>query len=399
MSTNQLSYRINQLAESETLKMSQKSTELKEQGIDVINLTVGEPDFNTPTHVKQAAIQAINDNITKYAPVPGYPKLRQAICDKLQRDNQLTYKPSQIIVSNGAKHSLANVLQCVVDKGDEVIILAPYWVSYIELVKLSEGTPVIVEAGLEQDFKITPAQLEKAITPKTKVVMFNSPSNPTGSIYSYQEVEAMVEVLRKYPNIIVLSDEIYETINYVGKHTSFAQFDGMIERTVVINGVSKGYAMTGWRIGYIAAPLWIAQATSKLQGQYTSGACSIAQMASLAAIDGDQSCVTEMRDAFLKRRDVIIGLMKEIPGFKLNVPDGAFYVFPDVSYYFGKSDGDVTIKDSTDFSMFLLEKGHVASVPGSAFGSPDCVRFSYAAGEATLKEAIERIKKSCATLK
>ncbi|MDL2208771.1 pyridoxal phosphate-dependent aminotransferase [Parabacteroides sp. OttesenSCG-928-O15] len=395
----QVSDRLASLSPSETLAMSQKSQELKAQGIDVINLSVGEPDFFTPDHIKDAAKKAIDDNFSFYSPVPGYMDLRKAIVDKLKRENDLDYTTDQIIVSGGAKQSVCNVLLSIVGPGDEVIVPAPYWVSYVEMVKLAEGTNVIVEAGIDQDFKITPAQLEAAITPKTKALILCSPSNPTGSVYSQAELRGLAEVLAKHPNVIVLADEIYEHINYIGKHQSIAQFSEIKDRVVVINGVSKAYAMTGWRIGFIAAPLWIAKACNKLQGQYTSGASSIAQKASVAAFNGDQTCVEQMREAFLRRRDLVINLCKDIPGIKLNVPQGAFYVFPEMDYYFGKSAGDRTVNDASDLAMYLLEVGHVATVGGAAFGAPKCLRFSYATSDENLIEAISRMKKALANLK
>ncbi len=399
MSTDVISNRINALSESQTIQMNQKSRELQESGVDVINLTLGEPDFNTPEHIKQAAIQAVNDNLSHYPPVAGFPALKQAIADKLKKDNGLSYSASQIVVSGGAKHSLANVLQCIVNAGEEVIIPAPYWVSYIELVKLAEGTPVIVEAGVDTKFKITPQQLEESITPKTKAILFNSPSNPTGSVYSEDELRGLAEVLEKHPHVYIISDEIYEKINFVGKHVGLAEFESLKERTIVINGVSKGYAMTGWRIGYIAAPADIVKAVTKLQGQFTSGVCAVAQAASIQAFVGDQQCVEDMRVAFNKRRDLVLDIVKDIPGFKVAVPDGAFYIFPDVSYYFGKSNGKYTINSSMDLCMYLLEDVHVASVPGSAFGSENCVRFSYATADDKLVEAFNRVKKALAQLK
>lgn len=379
--------------------MSQKSNELKAQGIDVINLSVGEPDFFTPDHIKEAAKKAVDDNFSFYSPVPGYMDLRKAIVAKLKNENGLDYTPEQIIVSNGAKQSVCNTLLCIVGPGDEVIVPAPYWVSYVEMVKLAEGTNVIVKAGIEQDFKITPEQLEAAITPKTKALILCSPSNPTGSVYSKAELEGLAEVLEKYPNVIVIADEIYEHINYIGKHESIAQFEAIRDRVVIVNGVSKAYAMTGWRIGFIAAPLWIAKACNKLQGQYTSGASSIAQKAAVAAFTGDQTCVVQMRDAFKRRRDLVIGLTKEIPGVKVNEPQGAFYLFPEVSSYFGKSAGDRKIENAADLAMYLLEEGHVATVGGAAFGAPECLRFSYATSDENLTEAIRRIKEALARLK
>ena len=395
----QVSERLASLSPSETLAMSQKSNELKAQGIDVINLSVGEPDFFTPEHIKQAAKKAIDDNFSFYSPVPGYADLRKAIVDKLKRENGLDYTADQIIVSGGAKQSVCNALLCIIGPGDEVIVPAPYWVSYVEMVKLAEGTNVIVSAGIEQDFKITAEQLESVITPKTKALILCSPSNPTGSVYSKDELKALADVLAKHPNVIVLADEIYEHINYVGKHESIAQFDNIKDRVVVVNGVSKAYAMTGWRIGFIAAPLWIAKACNKLQGQYTSGASSIAQKAAVAAFNGDQSCVTEMREAFLRRRDLVVNLCKDIPGINLNVPEGAFYLFPEVSSYYGKKAGNHVINDSGDLAMYLLEEGHVATVGGAAFGAPECLRFSYATSDENLVEAIKRIKAALAALK
>ena len=396
---NQVSERLASLSPSQTLAMSQKSNELKAQGIDVINLSVGEPDFNTPDHIKEAAKKAIDDNFSFYSPVPGYMDLRKAICTKLKNENQLDFAPEQIVVSGGAKQSICNAVLSLVNAGDEVIVPAPYWVSYVEMVKLAEGKNVIVSAGIEQDFKITPAQLEAAITPKTKLLILCSPSNPTGSVYSKDELKGLADVLVKYPQVLVLADEIYEHINYVGGHQSIAQFEEIRDRVVIINGVSKGYAMTGWRIGFIAAPLWIAKACNKLQSQYTSGPCSIAQKAATAAFSGDQSCVEEMRKAFERRRNLVVELTKEIPGFKVNNPQGAFYLFPEVSYYFGKSDGTHVIKTSDDLAMYLLEDAHVATVGGDAFGAPDCLRFSYATSDENLKEALCRIKDSVAKLK
>lgn len=394
-----VSERLAKLSPSETLAMSQKSAELKAQNIDVINLSLGEPDFFTPDHIKEAAKKAIDDNFSFYSPVPGYMDLRKAIVEKLIRENGLTYSTDQIIVSNGAKQSVCNTLLSIIDEGDEVIVPAPYWVSYIEMVKLAEGTNVIVPAGIEQDFKITPEQLEAAITPKTKVLILCSPSNPTGSVYTKAELKGLVDVLLKYPNVIVVADEIYEHINYVGQHESMAQFPEIKDRVVVINGVSKAYAMTGWRIGFVAAPLWIAKACNKLQGQYTSGPGSISQKAALAAFSGDQTCVEEMRKAFLRRRDLVVSLLKEIPGVKVTVPDGAFYLFPEMSTYLGKKTDDYQVDNMGDLAMYLLEKGHVATVSGSAFGDPNCLRLSYATSDENLVEAIRRIKEALAKLK
>ena len=394
-----VSNRVASLAPSQTLAMSQKSSELREQGIDVINLSVGEPDFNTPDHIKQAAKEAIDQNFSTYSPVPGYMDLRKAICHKMLRDNDLEFTPDQIVVSNGAKQSLCNAILALVNKGDEVIIPAPYWVSYVEMVKLAEGNSVIIEAGFEQDFKITPAQLEAAITPRTKMLILCSPSNPSGSVYSQEELQGLAEVLKRHPQVYILADEIYEHINYVGKHQSIAQFAELRERIVIVNGVSKAYAMTGWRIGFIAAPLWIAKACNKLQGQYTSGASSIAQKASVAAFAGDQSCVEVMRSAFERRRNLVVELASQIDGFKVNKPDGAFYLFPEVSAYLGKRYGERTINTSSDLAMFLLEVGHVATVAGDAFGMPCCLRFSYATSDENLVEALRRIKNTLALLK
>ncbi len=394
-----VSNRVASLAPSQTLAMSQKSSELREQGIDVINLSVGEPDFNTPDHIKQAAKEAIDQNFSTYSPVPGYMDLRKAICHKMLRDNDLEFTPDQIVVSNGAKQSLCNTILALVNKGDEVIIPAPYWVSYIEMVKLAEGDSIIIEAGFEQDFKITPAQLEAAITPRTKMLILCSPSNPSGSVYSQEELQGLAEVLKLHPQVYILADEIYEHINYVGKHQSIAQFAELRERIVIVNGVSKAYAMTGWRIGFIAAPLWIAKACNKLQGQYTSGASSIAQKASVAAFAGDQSCVEVMRSAFERRRNLVLELASQIEGFKVNKPDGAFYLFPEVSAYLGKRYGERTINTSSDLAMFLLEVGHVATVAGDAFGMPNCLRFSYATSDENLVEALRRIKNTLALLK
>jgi aspartate aminotransferase len=378
--------------------MSQKSAELKAQGIDVINLSVGEPDFFTPDHIKEAARQAIDNNFSFYSPVPGYADLRKAIAEKLKRENALDYTIDQIVVSNGAKQAVCNALLSIVNPGDEVIVPAPYWVSYVEMVKLAGGVNVVVSAGIEQDFKITPAQLEAAITPKTKALILCSPSNPTGSVYSHEELEELSAVIARYPSIITLSDEIYEHINYVGSHHSIARFETIRDRVVIINGVSKAYAMTGWRIGFIAAPLWIAKACNTLQGQYTSGAGSIAQKASVAAFSGDQTCVAKMREAFLRRRNLVVDLCKEIPGIKVNVPQGAFYLFPEVDAYFGKSANGRTIKDAGDLAMYLLESGHVATVGGAAFGAPQCLRLSYATSDENLTEAIGRIKQALARL-
>lgn len=395
---NQLSNRLNSLSPSETLAMSQKSNELKAQGVDVINMSVGEPDFNTPDHIKEAAKKAVDDNYSRYSPVPGYPALRNAIVEKLKKENDLDYTATQISCANGAKQSVCNVIMALVNQGDEVIIPAPYWVSYPEMVKLAEGTPVSVYAGIEQDFKITPAQLEAAITPKTKALILCSPSNPTGSVYTKEELAGLAAVLAKYPQVIVIADEIYEHINYIGKHQSIAQFPEIRDRVVIVNGVSKAYAMTGWRIGFIAGPQWIVSACNKLQGQYTSGPCSVSQKAAEAAYTGTQAPVKEMREAFERRRDLIVKLAKEIPGFEVNVPQGAFYLFPKCSSYFGKSAGGRTIKDASDLTMYLLEVGHVACVGGAAFGAPECIRMSYATSDENIIEAMRRIKEALAKL-
>jgi aspartate aminotransferase len=395
---NPVSLRLAGLAPSETLAMSQKSNELKAMGFDVINMSVGEPDFFTPDHIKLAAKQAVDNNFSFYSPVPGYPALRKAIVEKLKKENGLDYTVDQIVCSNGAKQSVCNVLLSIISPGDEVIVPAPYWVSYVEMVKLAEGKNVIVSAGIEQDFKITAAQLEAAITPKTKALILCSPSNPTGSVYSKEELKALAAVLAKHPQVYILSDEIYEHINYLGKHESIAQFESVSERVIVINGVSKAYAMTGWRIGWIAAPQWIASACNKLQGQYTSGPCSVSQEAARAAYTGDQACVAEMRTAFERRKNLIVKLMREVPGFKVQEPKGAFYVFPDCSAYIGKSFKDKTITNATDLAMFLLEEAHVAAVGGVAFGAPDCLRFSYATSDENIVKAIDSIKVALAKL-
>jgi aspartate aminotransferase len=396
---NELSNRLNNLSPSATLAMSQKSGELKAQGVDIINMSVGEPDFNTPDHIKEAAKRAIDENYSRYSPVPGYPSLKNAIVAKLKKENSLDYKPSQILCSNGAKQSVCNTVMALVNEGDEVIIPAPYWVSYPQMVKLADGKPVIVEAGIDQDFKITPAQLEAAITPRTRAFILCSPSNPTGSIYSKEELKGLANVIARHERVIVIADEIYEHINYVGRHESMAQFDEIHDRVVIVNGVSKAYAMTGWRIGFIAAPEWIVKGCNKLQGQYTSGPCSVSQKAAEAAYTGDQQCVEDMRQAFERRRDLIVKLAKEVPGFQVNNPQGAFYLFPKCSHYFGKSDGERKINNSTDFAMFLLEVGHVATVGGDAFGSPECFRMSYATSDENIIEAMHRIKETVARLK
>lgn len=394
-----LSNRLNRLAPSATLAMSQKSGEMKAQGIDVINMSVGEPDFNTPDHIKAAAKQAVDDNWSRYSPVPGYPDLRKAIVEKLKRENGLDYTMSEILVSNGAKQAVCNAVMALVDDGDEVIIPAPYWVSYPQMVLLAGGVPVHIPAGFDQDFKITPEQLEAAITPKTRMLILCSPSNPTGSVYSKDELKALADVLKKHPEVYVLADEIYEHINYVGKHESIAQFPGMKEQCIIINGVSKAYAMTGWRIGYMAAPEWIVKGCNKLQGQYTSGPCSVSQKAAEAAYVLSQDCVEEMRVAFERRRDLIVELAKDIPGLEVNVPQGAFYLFPKCTSFYGKTDGERTINNSTDLAMYLLEVGHVATVGGDAFGDPECFRMSYATSDDNIREAMRRIKECLAKLK
>ncbi|MBQ7539969.1 MAG: pyridoxal phosphate-dependent aminotransferase [Bacteroidaceae bacterium] len=387
-----LSDRLNRLSPSATLVMSQKSAELKEQGVDVINLSVGEPDFNTPLHISEAGKKAIDEGYTRYSPVAGYADLRKAIVAKLKNENNLEYTADEIVVSNGAKQSVCNAVMALVGKGDEVIIPAPYWVSYPQMVLLADGTPVTVEATIEQDFKITPEQLEATITPRTKMLILCTPSNPTGSVYSQEELEKLSEVLLRHPQVWVVCDEIYEHINYVGHHASIATCKGMKERTIIINGVSKAYAMTGWRIGFVAAPLQVAKACTKLQGQYTSGPSSVSQQAALAAYLGSQDCVEEMRQAFERRKNLIVSLTREISGLEVNNPQGAFYLFPRCSSFFGKTDGKRVIKTSTDLAIYLLEEAHVATVGGDAFGSPDCFRMSYATSDENIREAISRIK-------
>ena len=397
----QLSNRLQRLAPSATLAMSQKSSEMKAQGIDVINMSVGEPDFNTPEHIKTAAKLAIDENYSRYSPVPGYAELRQAIARKLERENQLHYQPSEILVSNGAKQSVCNTVMALVNPGDEVIIPAPYWVSYPQMVLLAGGTPVFVEARFDQNFKITPEQLENAITPKTRMLILCSPSNPTGSVYSKDELAGLAEVIKRHDELFVLADEIYEHINYVGRHESIAQFEGMKERSIIVNGVSKAYAMTGWRIGYIAAPEWIVKGCNKLQGQYTSGPCSVSQKAAEFAYTQSQECVEQMRQAFERRRNLIVELAKDIPGLEVNVPEGAFYLFPKCSSFYGKKsvvDG-FAVNNSTDFAIYLLEKGHVATVGGDAFGDPECFRMSYATSDENIREAMRRIKEVLEKLK
>jgi aspartate aminotransferase len=389
---NSLSDRINNLSTSQTLAMAALARELKAQGKDIISLSLGEPDFNTPDFIKEAAKKAIDENYSTYSPVDGYAELKEAICRKFKRDNNLDYKPANIVVSTGAKQSLYNIAQVMLNDGDEVILPAPYWVSYYEIIKMSGGIPVEVPTSVESDFKITAEQLEKAITPKTKMIWYSSPCNPSGSVYSREEFTAIAKVLEKYPNIYVVADEIYEHINFSGTFCSIASVPGMFERTITVNGVAKAFAMTGWRIGYIGAPEFIAKACTKMQGQVTSGANSIAQRATIAAVDADPKVLNYMVEAFHKRRDLVVGLIKEIPGLKINVPEGAFYVFPDVSSFFGKTLRGTLIKDATDFSMYLLAEANVATVTGDAFGNPDCIRFSYATSEEQLIEALRRIK-------
>ena len=397
-----LANRIVSMKASATLEMTSKSRALKEKGIDVIALSIGEPDFNTPQHIKDAGKKAIDDNITHYPPVPGFQELKKVIANKFKRDNGLDFNASQVVVSNGAKQSIANVLMCILNPGDEVIIPTPYWVSYPSMVELGQGTSVFVRTTIGDDFKVTPEQVRAAITPRTKAFLFSSPSNPTGSVYTREELEALAEVFRPYPNIVIISDEIYEYNIFSGDFHSIASFPFVKEQTVVVNGVSKGFAMTGWRIGYIAAPQVIADACSKLQGQYTSGAGTISQMAALEAINTPPESSEEVREmvrSFLERRDFLIGLLKDVPGVKTNVPNGAFYLFPDFSYYFGRSNGAVTIRNSTDLCLHLLDKAHVALVPGEAFGSPECIRISYAASKDHIREAVNRIKPVLAELK
>ena len=400
----QLSNRLQRLAPSATLVMSQKSSEMKAQGIDVINMSVGEPDFNTPDHIKEAAKRAVDENYSRYSPVPGYPELRKAIVEKLKRENGLDYSTAEILVSNGAKQSVCNTVMALVNPGEEVIIPAPYWVSYPQMVKLAGEEPVIVEATFEQNFKMTPEQLEKAITPKTRMLILCSPSNPTGSVYSKDELKALADVILRHDDLFVLADEIYEHIIYIGRHESIAQFPGMKERSIIVNGVSKAYAMTGWRIGYIAAPEWIVKGCNKLQGQYTSGPCSVSQKAAEFAYTQSQECVEQMRQAFERRRNLIVSLAKDIPGLEVNVPEGAFYLFPKCSSFFGSTAGSdtkatkKTIDNSTDFAMYLLEEAHVATVGGDAFGDPDCFRMSYATSDDNIREAMRRIKEALAKL-
>ena len=394
-----LSNRIKSLSVSQTLAMAQKSRELKAKGIDIISLSIGEPDFNTPDYIKEAAKKAIDDNYSKYPPVPGYADLREAISRKFKTENNINYSPDQIVVSAGGKHSLINVILSIVNPGEEVIILAPYWVSYYDQVILAEGKPVVISASLENDFKIKPEQLEAAITSKTRLIIFNSPSNPTGMVYSRNEMEKIARVVEKHEGLFIISDEIYEHIIFTGEHVSMASFDFIYDRVITVNGVSKGYAMTGWRIGYIGAPLWIAKACNKLQGQFTSGVCSIAQRAALAAVQGNGDSQKLMRIAFLRRRDLICGLLKEIKGIKVGTPEGAFYVMPEINYYFGKSDGETKITNSDELALYLLDKAQVATVGGDAFGAPECLRISYATSDELLIEAVRRIKNALERLK
>ncbi|HEY0031143.1 MAG TPA: pyridoxal phosphate-dependent aminotransferase [Bacteroidia bacterium] len=395
---SKLSDRINNLAESQTLSMAKKSRELQAQGKDIINLSIGEPDFDTPQFIKDAAKLAIDNNITRYTPVPGILELRKAISVKFKRDNNLNYNFDQIVVSTGAKQSIANVILSMVNPGEEVIVPIPYWVSYIETIKLAEGTPVTIPTSIESNFKITPEQLKKAISPKTKMIVFSTPCNPSGSVYNKEELKALADIIVQYPDLYIISDEIYEYINFGGKHESIAQFDFIYDRVITVNGVSKGYAMTGWRIGYIGAPKWIADACEKMQGQFTSAPASISQMAALEAVKAEPSVTYEMCEAFKKRRDLVLNMMKEIPGMKTNIPDGAFYIFPDISHYFGKSFNNYHIKDSNDLTMFLLEEGNVALVCGDAFGDPKCIRFSYATSDDKLIAAVNRMKEALAKL-
>jgi aspartate aminotransferase len=393
-----VSRRVQSLSVSQTLAMSQKSQELKEQGIDVISLSLGEPDFNTPDDIKEAAKKAIDDNFSFYSPVPGYPDLRKAISRKFKEENGLDYSPEQIIVSAGGKHTLMNVVLSVVDPGEEVILLAPYWVSYLDHITFAEGKPVIIQTTIESDFKVTPEQLEAAITPKTRLLIFNSPSNPTGMVYTREEMAALVMVIEKFPQVIVISDEIYEHITFTGKHISLATFSSITDRVVTVNGVSKGYAMTGWRIGYMGAPLWLAKACNKLQGQFTSGVCSIAQRAALAAVSSKSDSKEKMREAFLRRRDLICSLLGEIPGLKVRVPQGAFYVMPDISSFIGKNFNGQVMKDADDLTFFLLAEARVAMVSGTAFGADKCIRISYATSDDKITEAVRRIKEALGKL-
>jgi len=392
------SKRIRRISVSQTLEMSKRSRELREKGIDIIDMSVGQPDFPTPQHIKQAAKDAIDNNFTFYTPVPGYSDLRQAIVEKLKEENNLDYDTNQIVVTNGAKQALANTILTLINKGDEILVPTPYWVSYAELVNLAEGKKKFIKTSIDNNFKVTAKEIENAITPKTRILLYSSPSNPAGSVYSKNELKAIAEVIAKHENIYVISDEIYEHINFVGKHESIAQFEEIKDRVILINGMSKGYAMTGWRLGYMAAPKWIADSCIKLQGQYTSGASSISQKAAIAALGGDNLYTMGMNQAFKERRDLIVNLMNEIPGFKTYIPEGAFYIFPGVKSYFGKISNYINIKNASDLSMYLLNEAHVATVPGSAFGDDDCIRFSYALGKSKIITAMERIKTSLKTL-
>lgn len=393
-----LSRRLQRMTESATIKMAQLARDLAAKGVDVISLSLGEPDFDTPQHIKDAAKRALDEGYTKYTPVPGLVELRKAIQAKFKRDNGLDFDMSQIVVSNGAKQSIANVCLSLLDEGDEVIILAPFWVSYSEIVAVADGVPVIVGAGIADDYKVTAAQIEAAITPRTKMLLFSSPCNPTGSVYGHDELKAIADVIARYENITIVSDEIYEYINFSGQHVSIGAFENVRDRTVTVNGFSKGFSMTGWRLGYIGAPKWIADACNKVQGQFTSGATSFGQKAAAFALESDLAPTREMCAAFHKRRDMVVQGLSQIPGFKVNNPEGAFYVFPDISAYFGKSDGEMTIHNSDDFCEFLLGKAHVAAVGGSSFGADDCFRISYAASEEQLAEAIRRIAAAVALL-
>jgi len=394
-----ISKRVQSLSVSQTLAMAQKSRELKEQGIDVISLSLGEPDFNTPDDIKEAAKKAIDDNFSFYPPVPGYADLRQAISDKFREENGLDYSPEQVIVSAGGKHTLMNIIVSVVDPGEEVILLAPYWVSYLDQVIFAEGVPVIIRTAIDSDFKVTPEQLEAAITPRTRLLIFNSPSNPTGMVYTRDEMAALVRVLEKHPQVIIISDEIYEHITFTGTHISLGTFSSIADRVVTVNGVSKGYAMTGWRIGYMGAPLWLSKACNKLQGQFTSGVCSIAQRAALAAVTSKSDSKKRMKEAFLRRRDLICSLLNEIPHLKVTVPQGAFYVMPDVTWFLGKSHNGITVKDSDDLAYYLLSEARVAVVGGGAFGAPECIRISYATSDDKITEAVRRISEALVKLR
>lgn len=394
----QVAARITAMAPSATMAMNQATRELKAKGVDVINLSVGEPDFNTPDHIKTAIKKAVDDNYSFYTPATGIPELREAVSAKFKRENNLDYAVEQIVISSGAKNSLSNVILALIDKDDEVIVPSPYWVTYVELVKLAEGKNVVIKGGFENEFKVTPEQIEAAITPKTKAILLCSPSNPTGSVYSKEELEAIAKVVEKHPRVFVIADEIYEHINFLGKHETIAQFDSIRDRVVIINGVSKAYAMTGYRIGYMAGPAWLAKAVTKLQGQLLTGPTTACQIAAAAALNEDQQCVKDMLVAFKRRKELVYGLIKEIPGIELNNPDGAFYVFPKVSGYFGKSFNGKTIENSNDLALFLLHEGHIGTVPGEAFGDPDCIRISYATSDEQLVEAIKRMKTAIAKL-